>query len=291
VRRKPPRSGLSAVEVIVLVLLVGTVGLYLLIALPRGREKSREVTCKRNLMQIGQALAIYHESAGHLPTARLGEESPLAVMLGELGRPDFVGLDKSKTEPRHRLGPPVERPVPGFVCPSDPNATAGIHPAPISYRANTGDTSDGKNGPFWLGRRVTLEEVAAADGEAFTAAFTERLVGNNRPGDPGTADYALVPGPIGGPPCPRVDPTSLRADAGSSWLKADWRSTLYNHATTPEFSPGCVASDGQSALMGASSGHEAGVHVLLLDGSVRTYSRTVPPEIWRPLGTIGERTE
>jgi hypothetical protein len=279
--------GLRAVEVIVLLILVLIVSLFLLIAMPRGRESSRRVTCQRNLMQIGQAIVMYHERAGALPIVGLDADSPLAAMLAELGLADFKGLDKSKPLPKAGTVPAGSRRIPGFICPSDPNATAGIHPAPVSYRANTGDSPDGNGGPFAIGRKVTLVEVDAADGTGFTAAFAERLVGNGSTSDRGLGGYCIVPGPIVGRECPPNGSSCERGDAGSSWLKADWRSTLYNHSHVPDFPTSCIADDGKTAHMGGSSGHPDGVHVLLLDGSVKIYRRSVTPEIWRALGTIG----
>jgi hypothetical protein len=41
--------------------------------------------------------------------------------------------------------------------------------------------------------------------------------------------------------------------------------------------------------MGASSGHVEGVRVLLMDGSVQVYSRSIDPAVWASLGTY--RTE
>jgi hypothetical protein len=279
--------GLRAVEAIFLLVLVLIVGLCLLIAMPRGRESSRRAICKRNLMQIGQGIGMYYQSAGALPIVRLDGSSPLTAMLDELGRPDFNGLDPSKKLPKASGPPPGPRRIPGFICPSDPNATAGIHPAPVSYRANTGDTPDGSGGPFAIGRKVTLAEVEAADGTGFTAAFAERLVGNGTTSDLGLGGYCTVPGPVVGNECPPPGPTCGHGDAGSSWLNADWRSTLYNHAHVPDLATSCIANDGQTAHMGGSSGHQDGIHVLLLDGSVKSYRRSITPEIWRALGTIG----
>jgi hypothetical protein len=280
---------MNALEVIVAVVLTGCIFLYLLLAMPRGREAARRASCQRNLMQIGMALSLYHQSAMHLPTARLGGDSPLAAMLGELGLVDFTTLNDRKVPPaRMSPSPAAERPVRGFICPSDTNATAGIHPAPVNYRANTGDTVDGLRGPFALGRKVTLEEVEAADGTSYTAAFTERFVGDGKGSPDDIGSYKLAPGPVPKDGCPSAGPMSWRGDAGSSWLRADWQSTLYNHAATPNAWLSCISSDGPTAIMGASSGHAEGVHVLLLDGSLKTYRTSVSPEVWRALATVGE---
>ena len=102
-------------------------------------------------------------------------------MLLELGQPDFLDLrDPKQPPPRRPDALTGERPIPGFVCPSEPRATAAHFPAPISYRATTGDTPRGENGAFAPGRQVRLADVEAGDGLSYTAAFAERLVGDGR---------------------------------------------------------------------------------------------------------------
>jgi len=71
-------------------------------------------------------------------------------------------------------------------------------------------------------------------------------------------------------------------------VHADYRSTLYNHAIPPNAPASCIAEDGRSAFMGASSGHVAGVNLLLLDGSIRTIRPSVDLKIWRDFGTVGQ---
>jgi len=280
-------QGLSAIEVVIACVLVGVLILFLLMSMPKNREAARQATCQRNLMQIGMAVGLYHQVVGHLPSPQLDGDSPLFQMLAELAQPDFMSLNDPKSPPPKQKNPPGrEQPVRGFVCPSDPSATDGTHPAPISYRANTGDTTDGRNGPFAMGRILTLADVEAGKGASFTAAFSERLVGTGRPNN--LASYAWVKGPVADSGCPALDPAALRTDAGSNWLKASWVSTLYNHAAVPNASPSCIAIDGGTAMMGASSSHPMGVHVLLLDGSARSYRPSVALPIWKTLATTGD---
>ena len=158
--------------------------------------------------------------------------------------------------------------MPGFVCASDPSAIAGVFPAPVSYRATTGDAPDGRNGAFAPGREVRLAAIEASDGVSYTAAFSERLVGDNRPEHPARSNYALAPGPLANTGCPQAAPAAWRGDAGASWVASNWQSTLYNHALTPDAEPSCIADDRRSAFMGASSGHVNGVNVLFFDLSV-----------------------
>lgn len=286
-RVSPTRPGLSAVEVIVGLVLVLVVTACLLIAVPRARERSRAAGCQANLMQIGMAMGLYHQSAGHWPAASLDGPSPVVAMLETLGQPDFAAFrDPKVAPPRRASGPVAERVIPGLLCPTDRHALGSPFAAPVSYRANTGDTTDGRDGPFALGRAATLAEVEAGDGASYTAAFSERLVGDGRSGVAAPSAYASVPGPVGASGCPGVPPSAWKGDAGSSWLRADWRSTLYGHLPNP-MTTSCIAADGRTAFLGASSDHPDRVHVLFLDGSLRAYRPAVAPAVWRALGTIG----
>jgi prepilin-type processing-associated H-X9-DG protein len=298
-----PKSGLTLIEVLIILALAAIVVCFLLMAFPRAREQARLAGCRRNLAQIGMALALYNQFQNHLPTvgqvgAVNGEAAataagssagPLGTLLESLAVPDFIGLTDAKSPPEPRPGEvPGERPVPGFVCESDPAGHGGRFPAPVSYRAATGDSPGGENGAFAPGRLITLAAIEAADGTGYTAGFSERLIGNDQNGLPGLASYQLVPDRVPPSGCPAsADFSMWRGDAGRSWRVSDYRSTLYNHALPPQGQPSCIASDGQTASLGASSGHTRGVNVLMLDGSVSLVVPTIHSKVWREMAAIG----
>jgi hypothetical protein len=292
------RRGLGALEVVVVLALMFLFVLCAAMMLPRRREAVRLASCQRNLMQVGIALALYEQGRGSLPTVPAFVEGddpagrdvgPLMTLLGELGFADFTGLADRKTPTPKQAGPiQTERRVPGFTCPSDRHAISALFPAPVSYRACAGDSPRGENGAFAPGRTVSIAHVEATDGASYTAGFAERLVGDNRAGHPALANYALARRPLGDAGCPPAAVEDWRGDAGSSWVASDWRSTLYNHALRPDDAPSCIAADRRSSLMGASSGHEAGVNVLLLDGAVRTFTARVDAKIWRGWASVPE---
>lgn len=292
------RRGAGLVEILVVIVVISILGLLLMLGLTRSREVARSVTCTRNLQQIGLALELYHQSAQRFPyiapLAGKDEplEGPLALMLQQLGLNEVTGIDQriASADPPSSSEPITERYLPEFVCPSDPIATSRVFPAPTSYRANTGDRVDGGLGPFSPGSSVSLDEVEANHGASYTAAFSERFVGSNGASNEPFRDYRVVPAPIPEEGCPGApDGPTLQTDAGRSWLELGWRSTLYTHASRPQSPQSCIASDGRTALMGASSGHIEGVRVLLLDGSVRVYSTTVAPPVWAALGTYRDQ--
>jgi prepilin-type N-terminal cleavage/methylation domain-containing protein/prepilin-type processing-associated H-X9-DG protein len=290
------RRGLSAIEVIVVLAILGLFVLCGFMILPRRRETARMDACQRNLMQIGMALGLYDQSQGLLPSVpelaspdAAHAVSPLKALLVELGVPDFRELTDTTSRPPKRADlPQGQRRVPGFLCPSDSNAVARAFPAPVNYRATTGDDAYGRNGPFAPGRHLSMTQVEAADGSSYTAGFSERLVGNNRSEHRAQTNYALAPGPLPASGCPAAASTAWRGDAGNSWLASDWQSTLYNHVLTPNAEPSCITDDRRSAVMGASSGHADGVNVLFFDFSVRTFTPSVAPKIWREWASVPE---
>jgi prepilin-type processing-associated H-X9-DG protein len=305
-RSRPARRGLSAIELLVVLVIAVCFVLCVLMILPRQRETARMASCQRNLMQIGVALALFDQNQRSLPQVPplpLGAapaeqgDSPLKALLAELGLPDLTELEPASSKaPRPKRSnsshakpePESERRVPSFICPSDPHATAGLFPAPVSYRACTGDTPDGQGGAFAPGRHLSIADIEAADGASYTAAFAERLVGDNQSEHPAPFNYALAPGPLAGTRCPDLPDSAWRGDAGRSWTASNWQSTLYNHALTPNAAPSCIAADRRSACMGASSGHAGGASVLFFDGSTRTFTPTIEPKVWREWATVPE---
>ena len=299
--RKPPisdrvvdssrrRAGWGLVEVIVVVGVVGFFLLWVMMALPRWRETSRMAGCQKNMMQIGFAVQLYHQGSRHYPTVPLlvgaPGDSPIKAMLDTLALPDFRELDAAGKKPKAPGPAPAGVRVPGLACPSDPWAMAGTSTSVISYRANAGAATAGDNGPFAPGRLIDTAAIEAADGLSFTAAFAERQVGDGHDGQPGPVNYATGSGYIGEAGCPDAPPDRWRGDAGSSWAEAGWRSTLYNHALPPDAPRSCIASDGRSATMGASSDHPGRINVLLMDGSLRGVTPGMSSKIWRALGTV-----
>jgi hypothetical protein len=290
--------GVTRGDVVVLLLLIGGTFLLVLMGLTRARENARLNGCTRNLSQVGFAVALYDQTHGHLPTVAVpsapdvpdleAPAGPLRTLLESLDLPDLTELRDGKTLPKGRSGQvPGAVLVPGFLCRSDPNVIAGRLPAPLSYRAATGDTPRGDNGAFAPGRSWSLAAIEARDGLSYTAAFCERLAGSGDEGPEGLSSYRLVSRPLADGGCPEVlDTGRVRNDAGSSWIGSNYRSTLYNHALTPNGRPSCIADDGRSAFMGASSGHVRGVNLLRLDGSVTLTVPSIAPSVWRDLGAI-----
>ncbi len=276
----------------------------MLLAMPRGREQARLAVCQKNLAQIGLALALYDQTRHQLPGIdtlepiddsrryQAGSPGPLKILLETLGHADFLGLAPNSTPPGSNSLIPGEVPVPGFICSSDPKATAGLFRAPISYRGNTGGDHLGRDGLFAAGRRTSIAEIEQGDGASYTAAFSERLVGDSNDGQLSPWNYAAAAGPLPAHGCTLMwlkdSAAHWRGDAGSSWVAAGYRSTLYNHALQPGFPLSCAAQDGQSAYMGASSGHSRGINLLMLDGVVKLVLPSIDSKVWKNFAAVAD---
>ncbi len=277
------RTGVTLVEVLVVGAIAGVILMMLLMGILRSRESARLATCNNNLAQIGRALIQYDGASGQMPIATADGPGPLAVLAEQFGFAYFGG--KSNAKPMPMGAPATARKVAGFLCIADTNVSqSNGFSAPTSYRGNAGSGTNGQGGAFAFGHAVAIANVETDAGKDFTAGFSERLLGSGQGGKLPQNDYLVVKGPIGAEACPVGPAESWKGDAGSSWMTANWTSTLYNHAMPPNASPSCVADDGKSARMGASSAHQNRVNVLMLGGGVRGFTTSVDREIWRKFG-------
>ena len=150
-----------------------------------------------------------------------------------------------------------------------------------------------------------LLAAAMRDGLSNTAAFSEKRVsGRGDDWDPET-DYwysGFAAGRNSGeyPGADELidlcrfgvtDPARFESDAGREWRYGDFHQTLYNHAAGPNPSwPDCSAlpyriHTPEGGLHAADSYHRGGVHLSLLDGSVRFVGDPIDLAVWRAVAT------
>ena len=283
--------GYSAVELVIVLAIVGFTACCLLMVLPGGRETARQAHCQKNLMQIGIGVQLYDQlhqryPASQLSTADDSVKSPIQLMLESLSVDDFRDLRIGTELPKAKGAPLVVTRMPGLICPSDSYANSPRLSTGISYRANVGDDFGGTNGPFSSILPIGSHSVEESDGLSYTAGFAERLIGTGQDRIPDQANYLDVPNPITALDATTNIPGSKwLGDAGSSWAKNGWRSAIYSHAIPPNATKSRIAHDGQTAAMSASSAHPARVHVWMLDGSLRVVLPTIDLKVWKGLGS------
>ncbi len=326
--RRPRR----AVTLLELLVAIGIIALLLALVLPavqHARESARRLTCTNNLKQIGLALHAYHEQSRMFPSARYAdwtgpfgpgasnEFSPfihLLPMLGEKNLYDTINFDPGVPFPGN-VPEVVKASLSVFLCPSDPFKFPGA--SNNNYRANLGP------GPYWWppigfhdgwpeggqGAFVLFAWLSArdfSDGLSNTIGVSEKVRGDNNISKFTQAgDYWLTG--IFGPPfppgndlrtyCSQISDGSRPHDSGggSSWLRAGFECSWYNHVTTPNDRtvPDCTVQipgtprQRPGGVFSARSFHNGGVNCLWMDGSVRFVGDSVDLDTWKAASTRG----
>lgn len=188
------RRGVTLVEVLVVIVLLGMLAAMLTPALGRARERGRLTACTRNQYQMAFAMARYDEEKGLLPgwlnTSPNGISVPCSwpiLLLPYLGRNDVADMWGAMPTP----APVVEQ----FVCPSVTMATGTIQ-APLHYVGNVGTNGlVSANGVFLnlfnanLNTGVSLSDIEDGDGTSTTLAVSEKA---KRTFAPHRWDYSLT---------------------------------------------------------------------------------------------------
>ncbi|MEW4487501.1 DUF1559 domain-containing protein [Thalassoglobus sp. JC818] len=165
------RFGISMVEVLVSIAIVGILFAISVQAVQSARAVARKSQCANNLRQIGIALTGAAEQDGLFPTDRY-----CFVKL-------MPFLDMQEAYDAHRnmtLRPPLN--VPWMECPEEGNHAPGI--AQPSYMVNDGSrfrrkppghSSDNQQNGFRSANREGTRPSEFSDGLSNTAAFSERI--------------------------------------------------------------------------------------------------------------------
>jgi prepilin-type N-terminal cleavage/methylation domain-containing protein/prepilin-type processing-associated H-X9-DG protein len=329
------RRGFTLIELLVVIAIIGVLIALLLPAVQAAREAARRMQCTNNLKQIGLAMHQYHTAYDTFPP--VGSVDVVGNSVGGGRVPQTASIHLRLTNYLEQravydaynfmLGDVfngasvpanttvMATPIPGYLCPSDPNPgstqnLAGGFSAPVTTvnyavnggvnRWNVGGCTHGT--AWWLGGNpffgglVRISTVI--DGTSNTAGFSEWVKGTSGQNTLGpNLVYAIARYSNGGPlndveAC-RAATTPLWDFKGEYWTLQDTgRGGPYYHVMPPN-QPACAVSSAfgnVDSFIGASSLHPGGVNVLMLDGSVRFVKSSVNPTTWNALGTraLGE---
>ncbi|MGC8639299.1 MAG: DUF1559 domain-containing protein [Isosphaeraceae bacterium] len=293
--------GLTLIEVIVAVSVLGILALLTLAAVQHAREGARRATCISNLRQLGVAIQSYCSVAQCFPPGNNGRVfSAHAVLLPHLDQTPLYNAVNFQTTPlvgrwmgRENLtvrGTSLAL----FLCPSDSHAgRGGIN----NYAGNRGSGVQkyGYNGAFGLSGAVGLESFA--DGMSNTSAMAEWVTGvNSRPrAQPNrlvfeTAFPLLKPDEFDlfARLCSEADVENGKLSPlvkGETWLVGEFSYTLYNHVV-PINGYSCTNNTGvQEGAWTAGSNHGSGANVLFADGHARYVMQTISLQTWRAMGS------
>jgi prepilin-type N-terminal cleavage/methylation domain-containing protein/prepilin-type processing-associated H-X9-DG protein len=260
------RQGVTLVELLVVVAIIGLLAGLLLPAVQQVRESARRTHCTNNLRQLGLANANHESARGRYPIgsesrewaerpdfphqffrwsvlAHLAPFYELETLLRglDLSVPLYVGLTADAIAPQNK--PIVKLTVPLFLCPSDAGRAVSDSFGPTNYAGCTGSGAGGgtpfeTDGLFGINSRTRPRDIV--DGLSRTVAYSESLLGagqratTNRAGIDVQTGYGFIfTAPLDEGPCSRPFYYNFTDLRGFSWANGEYRTTLYNHARAP----------------------------------------------------------
>ncbi|MFN5757641.1 MAG: DUF1559 domain-containing protein [Planctomycetia bacterium] len=261
------RCGVTLVELLVVVAIIGTLAGILLPAVQQARETGRRASCANNFHQLGLAM-LNHESARRV--FPIGSESrpwpaqplhphqfyrwsALAHLTPYFENEDILrGLDLSvplygtgfQVMPQNQAI--VSMVVPMFLCPSDRGVSVADGFGPTNYAACAGSGAGGgtpfqTDGMCFINSKTRSAHVT--DGLSKTSLMSESILGD---GPEAFSDRAFVNNvttyafifstPLTENRCSRATSWNYTNRRGFSWANGEYRTGLYNHARTPNSS-------------------------------------------------------
>ena len=285
-RRRTTLAGFTAIEVLVVIAIIGVLVALLLPAVQAAREAARRAQCAGNLHQLGVAINNHVTRSESVPgslfrLSREIEQTAVANLPRDTTTATPAGLTARSTT------------IAVFLCPSD-QALAGL-PGGTNYAGNggVGFTSSGRvrNGAFGASVRDF------ADGLSNTAAISEWVRGNGDPQvrDPKRSVFA-TPDQLTGQTdlmrfaaeCHGLDPRLAPLEnlgKGMDWTSSGFGYTLYNHVLGINDHTCTNAGLVQQGAWTAGSLHPSGANILFADGHVTFVKDSIALPTWQALGT------
>lgn len=307
------RRGVSLIEVLVTIFIVGLLVSLLVPATFRSRESSRQVACRSHLRQIGIALQNYESIWQAFPTGLSWRFELLpfldqqTVYNARRPRNPKVRSIADAFEPYRAV---ADTRIDVYLCPSDPAAVRIGEPPLGGMTANyagvygSAPQASGEDAlftveaePYWV------RPSQIVDGFSNTAAVSEMLRADglthrlrtvwNTPTAYDAPDQLDIFASL----CDAVphNPSALgwKGDSGLKglpWFWSDRGAGLYNHVLPPN-RPSCFnGAHVKSGAHTAAGFHTGGVQLLYIDGHVSTVSEGVDLKAWRDIASRGDTT-
>jgi prepilin-type N-terminal cleavage/methylation domain-containing protein/prepilin-type processing-associated H-X9-DG protein len=291
------QSGITLVEVLVVMAVIGLLVALILPAVQASRESARRVRCQNQLKQIGLGIHAYHDAFQRIPASSSGRGYSLFVTILPYvdQAPLWISIPTDEIV-GHSLAPPARPRTPAlYRCPTDPNSS---WPYCLNYAANHGRGIqkygyDGAVIPATtnvFGMKMDLAFGDISDGLSSTVAVAEQLVGNTGlAGVYGTDRYLLKPDELEAfaALCFRTARMDIECASGRglTWVAGGFSQAAYNHILRPN-SPTCLNfTRVQYGAFPATSLHSGGVPLLMVDGHVRSVTPFVDLVVWRAVGS------
>ncbi len=298
----PHRAGITLVETLVVVAIVGIIAALVLPAVQSARQAMRRASCLNNLRQLGLGLSQCEAGLGSWPCSAPSTLPSAFVLLlpyveqGNL----YAAFNFSASDPYSALAP--EHPnstvaatrLSILMCPSDGSfGSTGL----LNYACNAGTETrrPGRDGLFGSVFERPVRPADVTDGLSHTAAISEWLLG---PGpsikDSRRSTYSTI-GPLLAASdlatfaahCREMGPefANLSPSKGERWTMYDYRETLYNHIMNINERSCSNAGYIQQGAWTAGSLHPGGVNVLFADGHVKFTAEHISRPVWKAIGS------
>jgi prepilin-type processing-associated H-X9-DG protein len=239
------RCGLTLVELLVIIGIVGLLCSLLLPAIQQSRETARSMQCRDHLRQLGIAAHSVHDLRGALDT--IHTHTTLLAAMGESAIANAIAANHEALlngDPTRvvRVASPVS-----YGCPSDGLLRHSL--GHVSYALNFGATLVRRSGIKTHGRDdIRFSEIT--DGLSNTGFMSERLV--------------LLP---------EIEAVSI-ATARQIPLRYLWESRMFSPGDEDAMADYCLSDEGRSQ---AGSGLFFGY---FLQGDPPLYDHMLPPQQW-----------
>ena len=294
-RMNDSRRGFTLVELLVVIGIIAVLLAILFPAMMAVREGARKITCRSNLRQIGVALSNYHADHGKFPPFLISRKgNPQRIADEDKGANWLVALlpyveqGSLYSEWDHHIpankNPGRSTEIPLFKCPSDAHATEnfctyagggwargnyGMNVSPCSFNSFSKKAGFRSRLGGFGGANFSTRMRNFKDGTSHTVAVDELRAGLN-PED--LRGSWAMPGLSAGTSALFGDANRPNARGGNS----DDMENCAAAGLAGDGSRGMGCFDSKStAQMAARSAHPGGVHVLMVDGSVRFVSNDV----------------
>lgn len=304
---KSIRRGITMLEVLVVITIIGLLVALLLPAVQYAREAARRTQCASNLRSLGVGFQTYSAEHGCIPSGIIiGRNNPLgwshlALVLPYVGHTplyDNLNWHLRGSHPANRTVNSTT--VSSFMCPNLAleSAASGPSPppAPVGYPGNSGSGRWGQfDGLFSWDADYSLVRLRdIQDGASKTGISTEWIPTRCRNGEEIDGKGLLIFLELGSAGqeeflqrCLAIDLQSEYArnhsdNIGDSWVRGF--DTGYTHSLTPNLRS-CFETKSYESALTASSYHPGGVHLVFADGHVQFVSDSVDMHVWRAYGS------
>jgi prepilin-type N-terminal cleavage/methylation domain-containing protein len=249
-QHRSSRRGLTIVEVLTVVAILGVLVGLLVPAIQSALEAARRSQCANAVRQIAMATHSFASAKRRLPgNERFSLPDPYRYSNTFWLMREFIEAQNAQ----------MNSGVAGFVCPSDSTQLAATQPRITSYTTNKdvfdpGPTPSPATGSL---SRYSIASAFAAKGASKTVMLLERVVQCNFPD---TGPWAAWAG---------------------TYFESYWSLNYLPLVPLQPLATNCgVASRGACSLNWFSSGHSGVLSVAMGDGSVRPVNGDVDPSVW-----------